>query len=475
MARLPLLLAVGALALIGCTRTVYVVDDGHGNLREIDPPDDPADPDEPDLVAVPDDDDLVIVDVATESDYVLVDDDATVYVLVDVTGRDDAPVERAPVTVALVVDRSGSMEGPKMDAARAAAASLVDELEDGDAVTLVSYASDATLEVPLTRLDRRGRATLLRAIERLTAVGGTDLGGGLALGASEVVRGHRPSDLARVILISDGRPTVGESDPNALVDLADRWFDEGVSVTTMGVGYDYNEDLMTSLAVYGGGNYYYVEDPRDMVSTLDREVRGIGHTVARDVTLSLALAPGVEVREVFGYRHEQRGREVRVPMSALAAGATRRVLVALSVPPRERGAAPLFDAQVAYRGPDERARRVDLPGKKVSFTRDPRLVARTERRPVVEKVERVRNAVLREQVMARLDRGDRAAAEALVARRLEESRRASARVGGAVLAKEADEVEALSDKVRAAPAPATDAYRHLRKSEKARAFDALMY
>ena len=59
MARLPLLLAVGALALIGCTRTVYVVDDGHGNLREIDPPDDPADPDEPELVAVSDDDDQI--------------------------------------------------------------------------------------------------------------------------------------------------------------------------------------------------------------------------------------------------------------------------------------------------------------------------------------------------------------------------------------------------------------------------------
>src|SRR5690606_10491981 len=108
--------------------------------------------------------------------------------------------------------------------------------------------------------------------------------------------------------------------------------EEGISVTTMGVGYDYNEDLMANLAVYGGGNYYFIESSSALASTFGRELDVLMGTVVRDAILILELPPEVHVHEVFGYQHEQRGNELKVFMNSVSAGEERRLLMSLDVP-----------------------------------------------------------------------------------------------------------------------------------------------
>jgi len=471
MIALRLLLGVAvALSFAACTRTVYVVGgpEGHGEYGTY--------LGDPEYDVPPVDDEAFEVEIHSSSGYVLVDGDGVVYVAVDVVAREEVvPVERAPMNVALVVDRSGSMQGDKLVSAQAAALSLLDDLADGDRVALLSYASDVSVDVPTMVLGPRTRPLFERAIEELGAAGGTALAEALDAGAGEVLRSFDAADLVRVLLLSDGRPTVGETEPHRIETLAARLYEEGVPVTTMGIGYDYNEDLMTSVAVAGGGNYYYVEDPRETAVLLSRELSSLGRTVARDVELQLELPPGVRVSKVYGYPHDQRGDALTVGMSSFSAGERRRVLMALDVPRDDRGRLPLTRGRLSYRGERERARReLALPQVDVRYTRDPRVVARSVNRPVMEKLQRVRTAEARRAVVERLDRGDRAGARALVERRLEEARRAEAQVGGASLAREVDQVEDLAREVEAAPARDSEGYKGMRKREKARAYDALM-
>lgn len=457
---------VAALLLMACTHTVYVVQNPDGSYVEV------GDPDE----VAPADDEAFDVAIHSSNGYVLVDGDGVVYVAVDVRARQDVvPVARAPMNVALVVDRSGSMQGEKMESARAAALSLLDDLADGDRVALLSYASDVSVDVPTMVLGPRTRPVFEQAIEELTVAGGTALADALDAGADEILRHLREQDLARVILLSDGRPTVGETEPHRIETLAARLYEEGVPVTTMGIGYDYNEDLMTSLAVAGGGNYYFVEDPTETAVLLSRELSSLGHTVAREVELTFELPPEVRVARVYGYPHAQRGQRLTVPMSSFAAGERRRVLMALEVPREDRGRLPLARAQLAYRSELRGARReLALPPVDVLYTHDPELVARHRSRAVAEKLEAVRTAEVRRGVVERLDRGDTSGARDLVARRLDEARRVRTDLGGAALEREVDAVEGLAREVEAAPAPSSDRYKGMRKREKARAYDAFI-
>ncbi|MFT7583097.1 MAG: Ca-activated chloride channel family protein [Myxococcota bacterium] len=237
-----------------------------------------------------------------------------------------------------------------------------------------------------------------------------------------------------MLLISDGRPTVGDSEPLRLETLASNWHGDGVSVTTMGVGVDYNEDLMTSLALAGGGNYYYVENPRQMATVFRRELRSFGRTVVRDVEVALAIPRHVAVREVYGYRHERCGDDIIIKMNSLASGQKRRLLVALDVPGAHASGAAVISiasGRLTYKNEmTDTAREVVIPPVKLAYTRDRALVQRSFRRPVIEKLEAVRNAELRNQVMARLDAGAATGASGLVERRLTAARKVQGSVGG---------------------------------------------
>ncbi len=470
-------LLAGCVALLfasGCTKTVYVVQNPDGTLVEIDPPDDR---DDVETIVI---DDVLSVEVLTSHDHVLIDgNDDTVYLQVELEARRDVEEVRPAMNLALVVDRSGSMQGLKMRHAKAAASSLVDDLEDGDRVTLLSYASDVSLEVGTVTLAPDTRDLLHHAISQLAPAGGTHISGGLNSGAQEVVRHLESRDLGRVILVSDGRPTVGESKPWALETLAARWYEEGVSITTMGIGVDYNEDLMSALAVAGGGNYYYVAAPTEMEAIFSQELSSMGSTVARDVELHLDLPRGVRVREVYGYKHKAHAGGVTVEMASMARGQKRRLLVALDVPERARTAARsvrVAGGRLAYRQTtDGQKRSVALPERNVRYTSSRSVVAKSVNRPVVAKLEAVRNARVRHEAMAKLDAGDRAAAKSIVNKRLSETRRISGALGGAALADEAVDFEDFADEVESAPAPSSNRYKHMKKRQKAKAYRSTMY
>jgi Ca-activated chloride channel family protein len=273
-----------------------------------------------------------------------------------------ASVPRQPLNLALVVDRSGSMaDEDKLVHAQEAALALIDRLAPADHIALVQYDTLAQVLVPSTAADRAGKERLRAAVRALQPGGSTNLYGGLTLGRDEVQRGIADDPVSRVLLLSDGIVTAGESDPATIADAARAAADRGVRITAVGVGVHYNEDLMEAIAESGRGRYYYVRDAAALEGVLAGELGAAQSTIAGQAELRLRPAcPGVEITRVFGYDTRRDGDAVVVPLADLAGGDHRRLVVELRAPDRAIGRRGAVTAELTYRdvltGRPERAR-----------------------------------------------------------------------------------------------------------------------
>ncbi|PJB36876.1 MAG: hypothetical protein CO108_22355 [Deltaproteobacteria bacterium CG_4_9_14_3_um_filter_63_12] len=511
---LSLVLFAFALMLTpSCVRTVYVVKTPGGDLAEVtreealelqgDEPGTPERADEADKKTVVDpladadlhtllvdpnevlEEELVILDVQTANPYVMVGDDGPLYLQVTVGAKDYVAANRAAMNLSIVIDRSGSMAGTKMQNVKAAASWLVSNLSENDHVAIVSYSSDVRIDGSET-LSKAGRARLLAAIEGISDGGGTNLSGGLVTGASTIAERFDGELLNRVILLSDGNANEGITDARELGRISDKFREQGISVTTMGVGLDYNEDLMEKVATLGGGNYYFIEDAVAVAAIFDQEMALLGNTVVRDAVVDLELPDGVKVDDVYGYNFEQNGSDLKVYMNSVSSGQERRLLVALDVPKEDRAQKKQVVKSGSFSYRNEAAgkdMKVDLPPVEVNYTDDASLVASNLNAPVIEKVETVRNAQLKQQVFEQLDMGNRAAAQELVANRKKEAAATQKVVQSEDLDRQFDdilELEASVDEVPAAPAAqqsyrSSGAYKSKKKSSKAEANFDLAY
>jgi Ca-activated chloride channel family protein len=257
---------------------------------------------------------------------------------------------RPPLNLAIVIDRSGSMAGERLDYAKSAAIGIVERLGDSDRVALVQYDDNAQVVVSSIPTDRSGKDRLRGAIRELTVGGSTNLHEGMTLGRDEVQRTLSSGQVSRIILLSDGRANAGVIDQSSIADTARSAADKGVRITSVGVGLDYNEDLMEAIAEAGRGNYYYVKNSIDLEKVMAGEMAGIQSTVATNVELRLrAACAGVEIAEVIGYESRREGDSVVVPMADLFGGDSRKLLVALKVPDRQNGKAGAIQAELSFR------------------------------------------------------------------------------------------------------------------------------
>ncbi len=355
----------------------------------------------------------VTVEVVPQYDAVFVGD-RELNVLLRLTGTGDAPAQRPPLDLALVIDRSGSMSGDKLRSVKEAALKLLQQLGPDDRVSLSTYGSEVTTLTTRLPVDDRGRAVLRDYVLGIRSDGMTALGPAMAraLEALEAgVDGGAGSRLAHVLLLSDGIANVGESRPAALGARAAQGFTHGVTVSTLGVGLDYNEDLMTKLADQGGGRYHFVKDDAETAKVLQDEMSGLVATVARSVEVELAAAPGAEVLRVFGYPLTTRDGIAQIRVGTLGAGQTREIVLRMRLP--EGGAGTLDLGKLAVRfsdlPADGVARRIDVPVA-VRTTHDKAEATASERPEVSVRVAEVESAAQLEMAARAADRGDFAGA-----------------------------------------------------------------
>jgi Ca-activated chloride channel family protein len=252
------------------------------------------------------------------------------FVTVEVTGAEVPGARRSAVNLALVIDRSGSMSGYKLAQAKQAARQLVQLLKDEDRLAIVHYGSDVK-SLPSMQATPSNRERMLQYIDGIWDEGGTNISAGLTTGQHQVNTARAQYQVNRIILISDGQPTEGTTDEAGLKRVVKNIRAEGVTVSSIGVGTDFNEDLMQAFAEYGAGAYGFLEDAGKLASLFQKDLQQATTQVARNVELSFTLPEGVTLGEVLGYRANQAGRIVRVPMPDFSAGQTERVVARVTV------------------------------------------------------------------------------------------------------------------------------------------------
>jgi Ca-activated chloride channel family protein len=200
---------------------------------------------------------------------------------------------------------------------------------------------------------------------------GTNLHDGLTLGRDEVLRTLTAGTVNRVILLSDGNANVGVTDIPSLARVASDASERGVRITTVGLGLDYNEDLMEQVADHGRGQYYYVKDAATLEPVFAGELRAIQGTVATAAELRLEpTCAGVEILEVVGYPTRRDGQATVVPLADLAGGDKRKVVARLKVPTAELGAEQVLRASLSFTPSAGGARKSVVAALGVEVTRD---------------------------------------------------------------------------------------------------------
>ncbi len=250
---------------------------------------------------------------------------------------------RTPLQLAVVVDRSGSMEGENIASVKKALTSLLGKLNDEDEIILITFSDAPRIVLPATRPAssvallsdvelpmrrggpyegriteiRDGRAAIQRAIDSIEVDGGTDIESALALGYRELAAlPSRPGVAKRLMLFTDALPNSGRVDTASFTSLAERYARERIGLTAFGVGLDFGHDLIYRISKLRGGNYFYLETPEKIAKVFDGEFDYLVTPLVYDLKVKIATPPGLRLKAVYGlptWTPGSRDAELAVP------------------------------------------------------------------------------------------------------------------------------------------------------------------
>jgi len=227
---------------------------------------------------------------------------------------------RTPVNVSFVMDRSGSMDGAKLETARAAMDASVRMLRDEDRFSVVMFDDDVNVVHRSTAATEQARLRAQNRISRVGAGGYTNLSGGWFEGA-EQVRGYEGNGhLNRVLLATDGQANHGMVDEERLIDEARKLRAKGISTSTIGIGHDFNESLLQGIAEQGGGNFYYVERVGQLTDLLTSELGEALQITVRQPRVELSVPAGAEVTLVNRFEVDRSDEGFAVLLDDLTSG-----------------------------------------------------------------------------------------------------------------------------------------------------------
>ncbi len=314
-------------------------------------------------------------------------------------------IQRSPINVAIVLDRSGSMRGEKIERAKEAAIMAINNLNLNDIVSIVTYDHTVNVLVPATKLTHR--ADIAYKIAKIFSGGNTALFAGVSKGAYEVRKFLTAIRVNRIVLLSDGLANVGPSSPEELGRLGASLGREGMSVTTIGLGLGYNEDLMTRLAGYSDGNHAFAENASDLAEIFRNEFNSAKSVVAKELHIIIRCANNIRPLRVIGRDAEINGQNVRVDLNQLSSRQEKFVVLEVEVPESRAGESQrLASVDVSYLNLHSQQNDSLTDSVSVSFTESPETVKKSMDLKVMESaIEQVTIQKSKEAVQLR-DKGD---------------------------------------------------------------------
>jgi Ca-activated chloride channel family protein len=232
---------------------------------------------------------------------------------------------RAPISLAVVLDTSGSMnDGHKIEDAKRSVLRLLSDMRDSDEITVIRYSDTSELIQPLARVGEV-RSSLSSRIRNLDAGGGTNIPGGLSHGLrslDEAAKGR----VRRIVLVSDGLDGTREQAES----LARSSFASGITVSSLGIGLDFDESYMGSVAQSGHGNFAFIKDGDSLAGFLKRELDETATTTVENARVELQLPSGMRFVSATGADASIEGNIVALRIGSLFSGDERRVIVELA-------------------------------------------------------------------------------------------------------------------------------------------------
>ncbi len=241
-----------------------------------------------------------------------------------------AKTERRPLSLSLVIDRSGSMAGVPLKNAVRAAQALVEQLLPTDTLSIVVYDDQVqTIWEPQPVADKAAAGAVL---EKIRPGGTTNLSGGWLKGCEHALSGGSADSVRRVLLLTDGQANAGVTDPQILTKTAQQKAESGVVTTTLGFGAHFNEDLLIGMARASGGNFYFIQSYDDAAEVFKIELDSLKSVAVQNLTVTLQPAPGVSLHLLSRYQTVPNGDALSVAMGDVYDGEPKLLALALSAP-----------------------------------------------------------------------------------------------------------------------------------------------
>jgi Ca-activated chloride channel family protein len=294
---------------------------------------------------------IVTVGTALAQDKVLKGSDGKISLAVTLNAANiESPgmEEQQPVDLVVVLDRSGSMRGQKIRDARMAVISLLERLGGQDRMSIITYSDGIEILSPLVHLNDSRRERLSTIVQRIQAGGGTYLSGGLESSIATLKQIPTDGRQRKIILISDGLANHGITHPTALGAMAAQATEYNLAISSIGVGYDFNEIVMTSIADHGSGNYYFLENPRAIAQVFKTEFEKTRKVVAGGVEIRIPLKDGVQLLDAGGYPITREGNVAVIHPGDLMAGQQRKIFLSYRLPTSQERSFSLGKPQVRY-------------------------------------------------------------------------------------------------------------------------------
>ncbi|MDO9548038.1 MAG: VWA domain-containing protein, partial [Candidatus Marinimicrobia bacterium] len=271
----------------------------------------------------------------------------SVFLQVDIYSKEVPRRDRIPLNLALVIDRSGSMARErKLDYAKNSASFIVQNMSEDDIVSLITYESKVQLVVPAQ--NAKNKRKIIGLIDDITSGGSTNLSGGMLEGYSQVAKNLKTGQVNRVLLLSDGLANEGVTRADKLQEICYDKSTQGMSISTFGVGADYDEDLLLGLAELGVGNYYFIHSPEEIPTIFASEMSGLLAVAAQNVKIQIRTAPGVKVLNVAGYLSETNENQTQVSMGDIFSNDHYSITFELQLPKTIADSLRLADVALQY-------------------------------------------------------------------------------------------------------------------------------
>lgn len=274
---------------------------------------------------------------------------------VGIQGYAVSDAERKSAALTFVIDKSGSMsQGDRMQMVKDALSALVESMGPEDTIAIVAYDTYAYIILEPTRATRYG--VIMDAIDDLQPGGSTNLEAGLSLGYELAMRGYLPGGINRVVLCSDGVANTGQIQAEQILGQVQGYVDEGVTMTTVGVGMgNYNDELLEKLADRGDGVYFYVDSYDEARRVFVENLTSTLQVIALDAKVQVDFNPEVvEEYRLVGYENravaDEDFRDNAVDGGELGAGHTATALYALRLVPNAEGR--IATVQLRWQDPD---------------------------------------------------------------------------------------------------------------------------